>query len=113
MGVTLCYVVALQAFLAAFGTARTVARTSPLDVALVICHSSDGVPSSDDTRSPQELPCVHCALASASAGLLPAPVPTAVALLSTAGRAERVVAGVATVRPPARAGPARAPPTPA
>ena len=39
--VALCYVVAMQAFLAAFGTTMAAARATAFDPLQVICHSGD------------------------------------------------------------------------
>jgi hypothetical protein len=62
--VALCYVVAMQAFLAAFGTTLAAARATAFDPLLVICHSGESErPSNGDTRSPEKLACIVCAAA--------------------------------------------------
>jgi hypothetical protein len=108
--VALCYVVAMQAFLAAFGA--TVAAAAPtFDPLQVICHSGDGErPSSGDTRTPEKLPCIVCAAAAAALGLESGPAPLAAIHFAIAGRVASAPAIVAAYRPPPRAGLSRAPP---
>ena len=110
--VALCYVVAMQAFLAAFGTTMAAARTTAFDPLQVICHSGDSEqPSNGDTRNPEKLPCIVCAAAAAALGLE--------SRLGAAhrnpfrDRRTRLVrpAAVAAYRPPPRAGLSRAPPS--
>jgi hypothetical protein len=108
--VALCYAFALQAILAAYGTALA-ASPSRTAADFTICHNADDTaPAGPSTRIPTSAPCVLCAMAAAASGLLPQPVATVVApstvvrlLRPTVGR---TVAGAA----PARAGLARAPP---
>ncbi len=72
--VALCSVVAMQAFLAAFGTTMAAARTTAFDPLGVICHSGDrDRPANGDNRTPEKLPCIVCAAAAAALGLEPRP----------------------------------------
>jgi len=106
LALTLCYVLALQAVLTAFG----VSLAAGLDQSgFVICHS-DGTAPAGDAQKPEKLPCALCALAAAANGPLP-DAPSALGeRLVTASRFALAEA-VATFSPrPARAGLARAPP---
>jgi hypothetical protein len=110
--VALCYVVAMQAFLAAFGTTMAAARATGFDPLLVICHSGDSErPSSGDTRNPEKLPCIVCATAAAALGLESDPAPLAAIHFVPAGRISSTPATVVAHHPPARAGHSRAPPS--
>ena len=76
--VALCYVVAMQAFLAAFGTTMAAARATAFDPFRVICHSGDSErPRNGDSRNPEKLPCIVCAAAAAALGLESGPAPLA------------------------------------
>jgi hypothetical protein len=109
--VAVCYVLILQAFLAAFGTVLAVARTSVSDASFVICHSGDALaPASGDTGTSDILPCALCAVAAAAGGLLPDAISVAAApLLATAVLSN---ADTLAIFPAAsvRAGLSRAPP---
>jgi hypothetical protein len=110
--VALCYVVAMQAFLAAFGTTMAAARATVFDPLLVICHSGDsGQPSNGDTRNPEKLPCIVCAAAAAAPGLESNPAPLAAIHFVIAGRVSSARATVVAHHPPSRAGHSRAPPS--
>ena len=110
--VALCYVVAMQAFLAAFGTTMAAARATAFDPLLVICHSGDsGQPSNGDTRNPEKLPCIVCAAAAAAPGLESNPAPLAAIHFVIAGRVSSARATVVAHHPPSRAGHSRAPPS--
>ena len=108
LSVAVCYVVALQAFLAAYGTVLAVAQGQP--DGFVICHSGDGASPSGDTGAPANPPCALCAVAAAGGGLLPDPAAIAV----PAPVLVRVVGPTAAIAlfasPHSRAGLARAPP---
>ena len=110
LSVAICYVVALQAFLAAYGTVLAVAQGQ--SDGFVICHSGEGVATgSGDSGSPAKPPCALCAVAVAGGGLLPdpaaiiIPAPVIVGILQPAV----TVAPFLTLNP--RAGLARAPPS--
>jgi hypothetical protein len=110
--VALCYVVALQAFLAAFGTTMAAARTTAFDPLGVICHSGDrDRPSNGDSRTPEKLPCIVCAAAAAALGLESGPAPLAAIHFAIAGRISSAPVVIAAYRPPPRAGLSRAPPS--
>ena len=110
--VALCYVVAMQAFLAAFGTTMAAARATAFDPLLVICHSGDsGQPSNGDTRNPEKLPCIVCAAAAAALGLESDPAPLATIHFVITGRVSSTPATVVAHHPPSRAGHSRAPPS--
>ena len=110
--VALCYVVAMQALLAAYGTTLAAAGSPGADSWLVICHSSGSEPaSSGDTRKPEKLPCVLCATAAAALGLLSDPAPAVAIEFVPARRVASAPAVIAAFHPPARAGHSRAPPS--
>jgi hypothetical protein len=109
--VALCYVVAMQAFLAAFGTTMAAARATVFDPLLVICHSGDSEqPSNGDPRNPEK-PCIVCAAAAAAPGLESDPAPLAAIHFVIAGRVSSAPATVDAHHPPSRAGHSRAPPS--
>ena len=108
--VSLCYVVAIQAFLSAFETTIAATRTPNSDAWLVICHGIGGSPPGD-SGNPEKLPCVLCAVAAAALGLLSDPVPAAVALLLPAGLVGFTCPVPIACHPPSRAGLSRAPPS--
>ena len=110
--VALCYVVAMQAFLAAFSTTMAAARATVFDPLLVICHSGDSEqPSNGDTGNPEKLLCIVCAAAAAAPGLESNPVPLAAIHFVIAGRVSSARATVVAHHPPSRAGHSRAPPS--
>jgi len=110
--VALCYVVAMQAFLAAFGTTMAAARATAFDPLLVICHSGNSEqPGSGDSRNPEKLPCVVCAAAAAALGLESGLAPLAAIYFVPAGRVASAPAAVIAYHPPSRAGLSRAPPS--
>lgn len=110
--VALCYVVAMQAFLAAFGTTMAAAGATAFDPFQVICHSGDSErPRNGDSRNPEKLPCIVCAAAAAALVLTSGPAPLAAIHFVDAGRISSAPAAVAAYRPPPRAGLSRAPPS--
>jgi hypothetical protein len=110
--VALCYVFAIQTFLSAFETTIAAAHAPASDTWLVICHGVDStLPSSGGAGNPEKLPCVLCAVAAGALGLLPDPVPPAVAQLLSAGLAGFTHAVAIVYQPPSRAGYSRAPPS--
>jgi hypothetical protein len=110
--VALCYVVAMQAFLAAFGTTMAAARASAFGPLQVICHSGDSErPGNGDTRNPEKLPCIVCAAAAAALGLESSFTGLAAIHFVPAGRVASAPAAVIAYHPPARAGLSRAPPS--
>jgi hypothetical protein len=110
--VALCYVVAMQAFLAAFGATMAAARATAFDPLLVICHTGDSErPSNGDTRNPEKLPCIVCAAAAAALGLVSNTAPLSAVDFVPAGRVSSAPATVGAHHPPSRAGHSRAPPS--
>jgi hypothetical protein len=110
--VALCYVVAMQAFLAAFGTTIAAARAGAFDPLQVICHSGDSERSGNgDTRNPEKLPCIVCAAAAAALGLESGAAPLAAIHFAPAGRVASAPATAVAYHPPSRAGLSRAPPS--
>ncbi|HEY5965365.1 MAG TPA: DUF2946 family protein [Xanthobacteraceae bacterium] len=110
--VALCTIVAMQAFLAAYGTTMAAARATAFDPLGVICHSGDSEqPGNGDNRSPEKLPCIVCAAAAAALGLEPNPAALAAIPFEIAGRISSAPVVIAAYRPPPRAGLSRAPPS--
>ena len=108
--VVLCYVVALQAFLAAYSAAFAASQTGAA-AGFVICHSADSnAPPAPHSRVPVAVPCALCAMAASANGLPPDPVLAVVAPISVAHRIRPLDIEVVTSPPPSRAGLARAPP---
>ena len=103
----LCYVLALQAFLAAYGTAFAVSRG---ESGFVICHG-DGSTPARDTANADKAPCALCAVASAASGLLPEAPVSFVTPAIVAGRVVYADTTVTFPSPPRRAGLSRAPPS--
>jgi hypothetical protein len=110
LGLAVCYAVALQAFLAAVGAALAINHGSgAADAFSTICHAAN------DTTRPTgdaaiKLPCALCAVAAAGGGLVPDPIPAAVAPLA-GGSVVRLADTVAVfVTSQVRDGLARAPP---
>jgi hypothetical protein len=107
--VLLCYVVVLQAFLAAYSAAFAAGQTGAA-ADFVICHSADNnAPPAPHSRVPVAVPCALCAMA-ASANALPPDPAAVVAPLSVAHRIQLLDIAIITSPPPSRAGLARAPP---
>lgn len=109
--IALCYVLALQAFLAAHGAAFAAVAAAQGGAGLVICHSGGGPTAPDPAERPvAHLPCALCAIA-ASAGGLPAAanVLAAAAWIYSHRVAPAEIAAVVAFPLP-RAGFARAPP---
>ena len=107
--VVLCYVVVLQAFLAAYSAAFAAGQIGPA-ADFVICHSADSnAPLAPHSRVPAAVPCALCAMA-ASANALPPDPAAVVAPISVAHRIAPFATAIVTSSPPSRAGLARAPP---
>jgi hypothetical protein len=111
LGVAICYVLALQAFLAAFGTAHAVGRANAFDGSLVICHGAGAAADTDDTGNAERPPCVLCAVAVAGGGLLPDPVAVVIPPAMVVGAIDVPHVVILGGLPPPRAGLARAPPS--
>jgi hypothetical protein len=113
LGLAVCYVLALQAFFAAFATALALFQGNAINDALVICHNANTTspPSTDDTGKPEKLSCMLCALAAAGGGLLPDPVADVFAPRVLADGVNFAKSIVISPRPPARDGCSRAPPS--
>jgi hypothetical protein len=108
--VVACYVLALQAGLAAFATASMLAQTVATGGAAIICHGFDGAADADGVAPGDKAPCAHCALAAASGGLVPeSPTVGATVRIATPAIAPAADAGAPALFP-LRAGKARAPP---
>ena len=110
LGLTVCYAVAFQAFLAALGAALAINHASgAADGFTTICYGTN------DTTRPTgdaavKLPCALCAVAAAGGALLPNPIPDAVAPLVD-GTFVRLADAVAIlISSQVRDGLARAPP---
>ena len=111
LGLAVCYVLALQAFFAAFERAAALSQTNVADGALVICHRANNTsPSTGGTGKPEKLSCVLCAVAAAGGGILPDPVATTFAPGVLAGGVNFAKSTAISIRPPARDGRSRAPP---
>ena len=111
LGLAVCYVLALQAFFAAFERAVALSQANVADGVLVICHSANNAsPSTDGTGKPKRLSCVLCAVAAAGGGILPDPVATTFAPGVLAGGVNFAKSTAISIRPPARDGRSRAPP---
>src|SRR5262249_20574023 len=111
LSVALCYALALQAILAAFGTALAVGRAGASEGAFAICHTGNGsAPPGDDRNDTDKLPCALCAVAVAGGGLVPIEAPPLAAPLTAAIRIAVVEPAIFRVIAPARAGLSRAPP---
>ncbi len=111
LGVAICYVLALQAFLAAFGTAHAVGRANAFDGSLVICHGAGVAADTGDTRTTERPPCVLCAVAVAGGGLVPDPVGVVFPPAVVVGAIDVLHVVILGSPPPPRAGLARAPPS--
>jgi hypothetical protein len=110
LSVAVCYVLILQAFLGAFGTAFAAARIGAPEA--VICHGADGAaPAPGDSGRSAKLPCVLCATAAAGGGVLPDSIPIAATLPPVASRVGFAQVVTILIPPPARAGLSRAPPS--
>jgi hypothetical protein len=110
LGVTLCYVFALQGFLAAYSAALAVSQANGT-AAGFICHNAGGDgPADPNTRTPASLSCALCAIGASACGVVPDPILSIVAPSMAAGRVRHTDITVIVNRPPARAGFARAPP---
>ncbi len=107
----LCYVIALQAILAASASAFAVGGAGGTAASFAICHSaSQDVPSRSGDGTASDVPCAVCATM-ASAGSMPPQAGLAVTPPSSAGHDLSALA-MAGPRgfPNSRAGLARAPP---
>ena len=109
--VALCYLIVLQAFVAAHGSAFAVSQAGGTAAGFIICHNTgDDTQESPDPRVPASVPCTLCAMAASASGLPPDPVLTVVAPPTVAGRVQPIDIAVIASPPLARAGLARAPP---
>jgi hypothetical protein len=107
LALALCYVLALQAFLTAFGGSVAAGQD---ESAFVICHGDGAVPPGDSQKH-EKLACALCTLAAAASGPLPA-APPAPAVPPVAATRFALTGTVANFIPrPARAGLSRAPPS--
>ena len=112
LGLAVCYVLALQAFFAAFDTAVALFQGNATNGALVICHNANSAsPSSGGPGQPEKLSCVLCAIAAAGSALLPDPVADVFAPRALAGGLNVPKSIAVSTRPPARDGRSRAPPS--
>jgi hypothetical protein len=110
----ICYALALQAFLAAYGTAFVVARPDPFGGHLVICHGAGGsgpaAAEGGSSPSGQQPPCALCAVAAAAGALAPGKISVAVPRVLTDSAGIPVALPLAAP-PTGRSGLARAPPS--
>jgi hypothetical protein len=114
LGLAICYALALQAFLAAHGTAFAVARPDPFGGNLIICHGAGGSgPVAADSGSPaggEQPPCALCAVAAAAGALTSNPIAVAIPRV-LAGSVGIPGAQPIAAPPVVRSGLARAPPS--
>jgi hypothetical protein len=100
LGVALCYVFALQGFLAAYSAAG-----------FIICHKAGGdAPAAPSTKTPASVPCALCAVGASASGLVPNPILSIVAPSMVASEVWHTDITAVVNRPSARAGLTRAPP---
>jgi len=111
LGVALCYGLAFQTFVAAYGIALAASSASGTDPAFVICHAAGGgAPADRDPRAAERIACAVCATACSVIGPLPAlPFDIAAASRVAAGGWHKDLPSFASPFR-ARAGLARAPP---
>jgi hypothetical protein len=111
LGVALCYVFALQGFLAAYGAAVAVSQVNGSAAGFIICHNAGGDgPTDPNTRTPASVPCALCAIGASASGVVPDPILGIVAPSMVASQVRHTdITGIVN-RPSARAGLARAPP---
>jgi hypothetical protein len=70
--VALCYIVALQTFLAAYGAAMAASQVGETGSGFIICHGADASATPNPVgRSGPQLPCLFCVLAAAASALPP------------------------------------------
>ena len=111
LGVALCYLFALQGFLAAYGAAVAVSQVNGSAAGFIICHDagSDG-PADPNTRTPASFPCALCAIGASASGVVPDPKLSIVVPSMVDGHVRHTDIIAIVNRPCARAGLARAPP---
>ena len=117
LGLVICSALALQAFLAAYGTAFAIGRAG-VDPLFVICHGADGLPpgtdglppGNGDTENSEKAPCALCAVAAAAGGLLNDAVVVTCAPLVVCSSVAIADQTTSVSIPGARAGLSRAPP---
>jgi hypothetical protein len=109
--VALCYILALQAFAAAFGTALSIGQYSGSAAGFIICHNagSDAPADRDGGKLPATVPCALCAVASSVVSLSD---PVSIVAVTRAVAEPVRYADVSLIAGPrtVRAGLARAPP---
>jgi hypothetical protein len=112
LSVALCYALALQAILAAFGSALAVGNAGAAEGLFTICHggAADSTPAGDDSGNTDKLPCALCAVAVAGGGLVPVEGIAPATPLIVIGRIAVVERIALPVAAPVRAGLSRAPP---
>jgi hypothetical protein len=110
-GVALCYVVAFQAFFAAYSIAGAASDVGGTIAGFIICHSAgdDATPRPDSGNVPN-VPCALCAMATSAGGLLPIATSAAAAPLTVSHRLRPPYIVVTRAPSAVRAGLARAPP---
>ena len=112
LGLAVCYVLVLQVFFAAVETTVALFQENTINDALVICHNANNTsPSTGDTGKSEKLSCLLCAVAAAGGGLLPDPIADVFAPRVLAGGVIFAKSIAISIRPPARDGRSRAPPS--
>jgi hypothetical protein len=112
LGLAVCYVLVLQAFFAAFETPMALFQANATSGGQVICHNANNAsPSTGDDGKREKLPCLLCAIAAAGSILSPDPVAAIVVPLALAGGVNFAKSVAISIRPPARDGCSRAPPS--
>ena len=111
LGLTLCYVLALQAIFSAYGIALALTEANDTSLSYIICHSAaDQTTDSSGTSKHPAVPCPMCAVACWAVGLAP---DSATAIAVAPSNVRHVAYGeidIEVTSPPGRAGLARAPP---
>jgi hypothetical protein len=106
----LCYVIALQAMIAAYGTAFAVGAVSNISASFAICHgvSLDAPSDPGDDAKPAD-PCALCATVAFASGLPPCAASTADIRFAVTHRQPVYTTALVSLSAP-RAALARAPP---
>jgi hypothetical protein len=112
LGLAVCYVLVLQAFFAALETPMALLHANATIGGQVICHNANNAsPSTGDTGKRERFPCLLCAIAAAGGVLSPDPVAAIVVPRALAGGVNFAQSVAISIRPPARDGCSRAPPS--
>jgi hypothetical protein len=105
----LCYLVALQALLAAYGTAIAASKAGDTAAGFVICHGNETTPDPANGTVPN-VPCALCGMVTSAGGLPLAAIATLAAPLTVSHRLRPLDNAAIVPLLARRAGLARAPP---